>query len=221
MLKTLCAAMLAAGVVVAGPAMASVADPVGDFLGTYGGPLNPDLDILGAEVEYDGSGFRLSATLAGPVGVTPGSLYVWGINRGGGTARLAGGSPSVGPTVLFDSVAVMFPDGLGRAVTFPTAGPPSITPLSGIVNVTGNTISALFPAALFPTNGFAADDYTFTLWSRKRVNPALDGTNAEIADFASAITPTRPVPEPTTWALMILGTGAVGLALRRRRPAGA
>ena len=30
-------------------------------------------------------------------------------------------------------------------------------------------------------------------------------------------TPTAPVPEPATWALMLLGFGAIGFAMRRRR----
>ena len=39
-------------------------------------------------------------------------------------------------------------------------------------------------------------------------------THVGIAFFGSAITP--DVPEPASWALMIVGFGAVGLALRRR-----
>jgi hypothetical protein len=33
---------------------------------------------------------------------------------------------------------------------------------------------------------------------------------------ARFVAPTLPVPEPTTWAMMIMGFGIVGLALRRR-----
>lgn len=209
-----CAALLA----LAGPSLASpLADAPGDFLASYTGPQNGDLDILSASVRFDGSHFHLSSTVNGAVGSTPGALYVWGINRGAGLPRLTFGTPSVGGTAPFDAVAVLFPDGLGRAVTFPLAGPPSITPLPGLVSVDGSTISASFQASLFPTNGLAPQDYTFTLWSRARVSPLMDGTNAEIADFAPDVGGmTSTVPEPGAWALMIVGFGVMGAMLRRR-----
>lgn len=212
-----CAALLA----LAAPCRAATqVDAAGDFLATYSGPKAGDLDILSAAVTFDGSNFHLSSTVAGTVGSTPGALYVWGIDRGAGAPRLTFGSPSVGGTVLFDAVAVMFPDGLARAVTFPAAGAPSITPLPGLVSVSGSTIEASFEASLFPANGFAPEDYTFTLWSRARVNPLMDGTNAEIADFAPDVGGIRAVPEPQTWALLIVGFAGVGAVLRgpwRRR----
>jgi hypothetical protein len=124
--------------------------------------------------------------------------------------------------VLFDAVAVMFPDGLGRIAILPPAGPPAITNLPGLVNIQGDSISMSVAASLLPANGFAPEDYTFTLWSRQRVNPLADGTNAEIADFAPGVGGIRAaVPEPATWALMIMGFATVGGALRRRRLAAA
>jgi hypothetical protein len=221
MFKLLTAACAAACLAAAAPAHA-LTDAAGDFLGTYTGPQNADLDILSASAVYDGTFFHLSATLAGAPGTTSGGLYVWGVNRGGGTPRLSFGSPSVGGSVKFDAVAVMFPDGLGRIAILPPAGPPAITNLAGLVAIDGNTISASFAAALLPGNGFAPEDYTFTLWSRARVNPALDGANSEIADFAPNVGGFHAaVPEPGAWALMILGFGAAGAALRRRSVAAA
>ena len=83
--------------------------------------------------------------------------------------------------------------------------------MSPEVIVDGNSISAVIPLALLPSDGFSPQDYTFTLWSRRRVNPAADGTNAEIADFAPDVAGMRAVvPEPEAWALMILGLGGVG-----------
>lgn len=194
-----------------------VADPTGDFLASFTGAQNGDLDLVSASAVFDGTNFILSSTSNGAIGASAGSLFVWGINRGQGTPRLTFGSPSIGTGVLFDSVAVFFPDGTGRAVTFAANGPPTITPLLGAVTVSGNTITGVVPASLLPANGFSAPNYGFTLWSRLRVNPALDGTNAEIADLApNGGSIVASVPEPTSWALMIAGFGLTGAALRRR-----
>ena len=35
---------------------------------------------------------------------------------------------------------------------------------------------------------------------------------------AVEVNPTGAVPEPSTWAMMMMGFGAVGLGLRRRKP---
>ena len=213
----------AAALATATPALAQVSDPSGDWLPKYGGAHNGDLDILSASASFDGTGFDLGAVLNGTVGSSAGALYVWGINRGAGTARLGvlGAPPPIGPDKLFDALAVLFPNGTGRIVAFPTMGPPVITPLAGI-SAAGNGISVFVPLALLPSTGFAAEDYTFTLWSRLRANPAMDGNNTEVADFG----PDRgsfkaSVPEPASWAMLILGFGATGAAMRRRRAEGA
>lgn len=196
----------------------TIADAPGDFLPTYSGPQNGDLDILGASVAFDGTNFLLSSTHAGAIGTSTGSLFVWGIDRGAGFDRLTFGTPSIGAGVPFDAVGVLFPDGLARAVTLATMGPPTINPLPGAVTVSGNTISGVIPAALFPSAGFSPENYVFTLWSRRRENPMMDGTNAEVADFGPSLTATA-VPEPEGWAMMILGFGAIGGILRWRRSA--
>ena len=36
---------------------------------------------------------------------------------------------------------------------------------------------------------------------------------------ALAVVPVRGVPEPSTWAMMLIGFGSIGVALRRRRKA--
>lgn len=197
----------------------TIADPAGDYLATYTGPQNGDLDVLSATAAFDGTNFLLSSTLNGAVGTTTGSLFVWGINRGAGLPRLSFGTPSIGATIPFDAVIVLFPDGTLRVVTIPTAGAPTITNFAGAANVSGNTISGAAPLSLLFSTGFAPDDYTFAFWTRARVNPALDGTNAEVADFApnSGFLLASSVPEPSTWLSMLLGFGVLGGALRFRR----
>lgn len=196
-----------------------VIDPVGDTLATYTGPASGDLDIVSASATFDGTNFLVSSTLNGPVGTTIGSLFVWGINRGAGTPRLTFGSPSIGAGVLFDAVVVLFPDGTLRVATLPAMGPPTITNFAGGATINGNTISGSAPLSLLFSTGFNAGQYTFSNWSRARVNPLVDGTNAEIADFApsqGSVTATA-VPEPSTWLAMLIGFAMIGGAVRGRR----
>jgi len=44
----------------------------------------------------------------------------------------------------------------------------------------------------------------------------VNGDNSGAGSLAGSIT-INPVPEPATWAMMLLGFGAVGFAMRRRR----
>lgn len=198
---------------------ATIVDPTDDFLSTYTGPQNGDVDILSADVAFDGTSFFLNAMMDGTIGTTPGTLFVWGINRGSGTPRLTFGSPIVGAGILFDAVVVMFPDGTLRVVTFPLAGAPTISVFQGGTAISGDSLSATVSLALLGSMGFAPEDYVFNFWSRTRVNPALDGTNAEIADFLASSQEPRAVPEPATWLTLLLGFGIIGTVMRKARRA--
>lgn len=219
MIRSSKAFALAACALLGAPAAATnISDATGDFLATYAGAHNGDLDILSASARIDGGNLLIGSTQNGAIGASAGSLFVWGVNRGSGTARLTLGSPSIGASILWDAVIVLFPDGNSRVVTFGPSGPPVITPLSGAVTINGDSISAVIPLALLGSTGYTPENYMFTLWSRLRVNPAADGTNAEIADFAPDFAGIRAsVPEPASWAMMIAGFAAIGGALRRRR----
>ncbi len=45
----------------------------------------------------------------------------------------------------------------------------------------------------------------------------INGNNSSTGTLGGTITITQSVPEPATWAMMILGFGAVGFVLRRKR----
>jgi hypothetical protein len=45
----------------------------------------------------------------------------------------------------------------------------------------------------------------------------INGNNAGAGSLGGSITIRQAVPEPATWAMMLLGFGAVGFAMRRRR----
>ena len=64
----------------------AASDPAGDFLPSYNPalPMDPGVDIVGADVMFAGSSFFLSATMNGDVRDDPGTLFVWTVNRGSG-----------------------------------------------------------------------------------------------------------------------------------------
>jgi hypothetical protein len=222
MLGSLRLSVLAAGALLASvaPLSATVIDPANDLLATYTGTEAKDLDILSGDVAFDGSSFFLTATMAAAIAPTPGKLFVWGINRGTGTPRIdLLRDPDIAPGILLDAVVVMLPNGALTVVNIPTAGPPTSTFFPGGTTVSGNTVSATVPLSLLGSTGFSPAHYTFGFWSRLRVDPAVDGTNNEIADFlqGSGALNARVVPEPDSWLIMLLGLGTVGAVMRKRR----
>lgn len=187
------------------PAVAATrTDPANDFLPTYTGPRNGDLDILQYSASIVGDNFVLSSTMADAIGTTANAIYVWGVDRGKG---VAGFNASLGlDKVLFDSVVILRPDGSGTVNLIPGA-----TALAaGSVTISGNMITGTIPIALLPGNGFTAGHYGFNLWPRLN-----GGTVANIADFAPDNGTFRAVPEPASWALMIAGFGMIGTMMRR------
>ena len=195
------------------------ADPLGDFLATFTGPQNSDLDILSGSAVFNADHLLLSSTMNGAIGTTTGSLFVWGIDRGSGTDRLiTSGPPAVGtPDILLDAVVAFNADGTGRVVTFPTMGAPVTTVLDpSLITISGNTISGQIPKSLLPTTGFDFPDYSYIHWSR-----SVFGSQEFIADLApdSSSFTANFVPEPATWGLLVAGFGLAGAMLRRRRRA--
>jgi len=198
--------LLAAGAVLAlaaGPAHATVVtDPTGDFLPTFIGPNDADLDVTSFAVGFDdvAMAFNFSATLAGNIDPSRAGLYVIGANTGTGTIRPFANIGA--PNVIFNQAIVVQKTGAAFV------GPNPLT-----ATISGNSFSLVVPLSMLPSTGFAPERYGFNLWPRVAL-----GNNNQISDFAPDNANIAAIPEPATWAVMILGFVAVGAALRRRHP---
>ena len=199
----------------AGVQAQSITDAAGDFLPTYTGPQNGDMDVISAFAGYNAGTdtFSFSGTFAGAIGTTAGAFYVWGLDRGVGTERFVGGTPSVGQGVKFDAAVFLRPDGTARVTTFVGTDATPFEVGAGTAKISGNTISGSISGALLGSTGFEKSNYTWNLW------PRIGSTNNTISDFApnGMNVPVAAVPEPATYALMGLGLALVGIIRRRRK----
>ncbi len=82
------------------------------------------------------------------------------------------------------------------------------------------------PDAVYPTSGSGSffvnllpnSTYTFELYNQGNISAISTIANAsQTANFNWTISPVAGVPEPAVWALMILGFGVIGGAMRRRK----
>jgi hypothetical protein len=186
---------------------ALITDLSDDFLPSYTGPQNGDLDILNAQAFFNGSVFTFTATMNGLIGATAGTTYVWGINRGAGTM----GFPAIASGVTFDAVFLLNPSGPSTLRDLISG---ISTPITDVF-FSGSTITGAVALSLLPAEGFAPSNYLVNLWSR-----SIGSGNAVISDFApnnsdAGVTVT---PEPAGLTL-VSGTLLMGLALIRRRKA--
>ena len=179
------------------------------------------MDVIAAAAFYDGAdqAFSFSTILADKVGLTPGALYVWGIDRGLGTERFLTGSPSIGAGVFFDSVLVVRPDGMGTYNDFINGTVTTLDPAHIKISSLTVTVEDLSVGLFAPgTAGFKDDpsQYTWNLWPRLGL-----GSNNQISDFApdgvNLGFQVTAVPEPETYAMLLAGLGLIGFRVARTR----
>jgi len=183
----------------------SVIDPMGDFLASYTGPHEADLDVTSLSVSYNPGtmNFLIQSTFAGAVDPSLPGFYVIGANTGSGTGPFG----SIGaPDVKFNQVILVQKNGTATIGGIPLD--------AGSVTIGGNALSLIVPLSLLPSTGFNPGRYGFSIWPRSGTVGGL----ATISDFAPDNSTLAAVPEPAAWSLMVGGFGIVGGAMRRRRP---
>lgn len=178
---------------------ATVTDATGDFLPSYTGPLLPDLDVTRFSVTYDplGMNFLLGARFAGAIDPATPGLYVIGVNTGTGVIDPFDG---IGQgNVIFNQAIVVQKTGASNL---------------GTATISGNTMSAIVPLAALPSTGFSPLNYGFNIWPRTAPPPS---GNEVISDFSPENATLSAVPEPSSWAMLLLGFGLVGGVVRSAR----
>jgi len=185
----------------------SIPDPTGDFLVSYTGPHQADLDVTSLSVSFNSStdSFLLQSTMAGMINSALPGFYVIGVNTGTGTIAPFG---SIGAgNVRFNQAVIVQKDGTAAIGATPLA--------AGSVAIGGNALSLILPLALLPSTGFEPGHYSFNIWPRN----SGPGGLATISDFAPNNSDLSAAPEPVSWAMMLGGFGAIGGAMRRHRNA--
>jgi hypothetical protein len=164
-------------------------DASDDFLSSYTGAKDADLDVVQADVVIDPEArtITFSGAMRGNIDTRSNKLYVFGVDRGAGAAGgdlifhgPLGGQPRIGEGVRWDAAVALTAS--GQALFFDVlAANPGLVPLPGVpVSISGHQITATVPLALFASQGFKLREYTFNLWPRSEGSLA----NTVVPDFA-------------------------------------
>lgn len=197
MKKRMMAALAAATVMFAAPAAAQVTF-TGTSAGCFGAACAP---ILGASVNggltYTGSSFNQTTD-------NTGFLALGGSSDGLGTFTLSGLSDTYTGDIFRLLVSFTAPTSTPSNTTFETLLQGTVTGVnSGGVFVNFDNAVRTFASSAGPFT-FALNDVSISS------NSATQIVSGQIQ---------AAVPEPGTWAMMLIGFGGMGVALRRRRSA--
>jgi hypothetical protein len=122
-----------------------------------------------------------------------------------------------GPAVTLDGHALYLGENLLSGV-FTDGWIQGIGTGGSLTDVAINGGHITYTSALLPTIGSAeSGDFSFGLTAAKPGITALKNQTLSSFRAASSATFDIAVPEPASWALMIVGFGGAGAALRRRR----
>jgi PEP-CTERM motif len=194
MKSALVGALALATTLAAGAAFATTTTMSTGFLPTYMGPRNGDLEITSASASVVGTNLVLSATAMAAPGTTAGTEYVWGIDTDPAKATAAFAKEGFSG-VVFNDVAVA------------TVGAPGVT-------VSGDTITDTVSIASLPNVTINPGQFAISLWPVATPPGGFAGFSEFVpgnGTFAAS------VPEPASWAIMLVGFGALGAVMRQAR----
>lgn len=186
-----------------------------NFSGVVTGPGSVPMVAVGEQIF---GSFRFSDEVTTPfnTGASPNSTFAryHAITGAYGNLRLIGFDylPTDGGELLIangdsglSSDRISFISG---ASTFKSAAPAGVGAVTGfridLEDQTGTAITTPLNLGLFDVARFGARSGRISFESGE-------------VDFLITFLVTDPIPEPATWALMIMGMGGVGAAIRRRR----
>jgi hypothetical protein len=200
---------------------------------TYDGPYAIDLAIDGL-LHFSGSG-DVAGTPPGDEFAGDGTLNVELSLRRLSTVAAVFGPTSTGQDIV-SAVGVDFPDcgapGVLAVTGYNSAGVSSgeHTATLGLSSACGGGAIVINPGdsfvvvaslqAISNRGGFLDATHTFTV-QYDEPHTLIHGTDTPVDPgfLSGAVSHSVALPEPSAWALMVLGVGGVGAALRRRRTA--
>jgi hypothetical protein len=175
----------------------------------YGGGGFGSFDCTGVDSPWEafsGGGYQIETNTAWPGTNTPDGSY-YGFIQNGGSLNQAFVATSTGSFVIDFLVA-------GRNNQSFTGNLSYEVLLNGSIIFSDATVTGQ-PFTARTTNPFdliMGDSYSLSFHGLQ-----FTGDNTAYIDAVTLSAAVAPIPEPATWAMMLLGFGAMGVTLRRRR----
>jgi len=232
-------AFLASAALVASPAFANSFRNGGfEVLSAGPGQLTNNTVATGWTVANGGYTFAFAPGTGDTTGSNGqyGGLSLWGTNNGGNNV-LPATSPSGGNFIAMDGAFQVKP--LQQAITGLTVGKTysvgfdyAFAQQAGFSGPTQQNVSVSFAGVTHNAEAanYALGSHNFSGWLHTSVDFVATSASDTLSFLAYGDQPVPPfalldgvtftpdaVPEPATWAMLLIGFGAVGFAARRRR----
>lgn len=170
------------------------------------------LPASGNVLDINGTGAAGLITSLASFSVAAGDIVTLAFDLGG--SQRGGLGDDFAATLLFAGVTDF--SGLsGTGLFSGLSGSGTTTSLANSVFVTGDTPFTTSSIS-FISNGASSLRFAFGSPSQDNIGPLLDNISLRITR-PSALPAVSAVPEPATWTMLLLGFGAVGFGMRRRR----
>lgn len=166
-----------------------------------------NVNLVGGDNTLTGTG---TVGIGGPL-VTFTTTQAGGMDLNEGAATITAGDPNIALDNLFIEMQSGFTAGEFRLSRLTGGGPPQNFTVA--IGVNGGALSQTFQGN--QRFGIVADQNE-VITSILITTPS--GGIGTFSQFrVTPVSVTAPIPEPGTWAMMLLGFGVLGFAMRRRR----